>query len=151
MGVYSYGHNFTPFLIHDSQTAGANATWTCLPSAQKPSRRTPLKSSQFLPKIFAKTKNLPSDAVSLSSLRSLASSSSSSSFRRLLFPRRSLHRRLPIPQSRSDIAYRGANPSAAAELRGQLGDSSDDNMCGSGTEASEAEAPPHASSEEDED
>eukprot|EP00962_Isochrysis_galbana_P042305 scaffold15769_cov125-Isochrysis_galbana.AAC.2 len=32
----------------------------CLPSAQKPSRRTPLKSSQFLPKIFAKTKNLPS-------------------------------------------------------------------------------------------
>eukprot|EP00962_Isochrysis_galbana_P003436 scaffold965_cov120-Isochrysis_galbana.AAC.17 len=31
-----------------------------IPSAQKPSRRTPLKSSQFLPKIFAKTKNLPS-------------------------------------------------------------------------------------------
>jgi len=30
MGVYSYGHSFTPFLIHDSQTAGANATWTCL-------------------------------------------------------------------------------------------------------------------------
>eukprot|EP00962_Isochrysis_galbana_P061394 scaffold36545_cov87-Isochrysis_galbana.AAC.1 len=42
------------FLVHIDGTA-------CLPSAQKPSRRTPLKSSQFLPKpkIFAKTKNLP--------------------------------------------------------------------------------------------
>jgi hypothetical protein len=30
MAVYSYGYGFTPFLIHDSQTTGANATWTCL-------------------------------------------------------------------------------------------------------------------------
>jgi hypothetical protein len=30
MGVYSYGHSFTPFLIHDSQHTDANATWTCL-------------------------------------------------------------------------------------------------------------------------